>query len=137
MYTNKVRVFKLSLKEAREYYYGDNNTKKELALMLFSEEELANIDFDDILCSINENDRDYCNDYIVKFRKILAVAEYFNKSWAKTHYNEGYYWDYNPEYGWRIKMHKTVKYPGIIYYKNEKIAKQAFNICKKEYATIR
>lgn len=137
MNKNSYRILKLSLKEAREYYYGDNDTKKELALMLFSENELTNIDFDDILCSINENVRDYCNDYTVKFRKILAAAKYFNKSWEKTYNNEGYYWDYDPEYGWCIKMHKTVKYPGIIYYKNATVAKQAFELCKKEYNTIK
>lgn len=137
MNKNSFRILKLSLKEAREYYYGDNDTKKEIALMLFSENELTNIDFDDILCSINERTRDYCNDYTVKFRKILAVAKYFNKSWEKTYNNEGYYWDYDPEYGWRIKVHKTVKYPGIIYYKNGIVAKRAFEICKKEYNTIK
>lgn len=137
MNKNSYRILKLSLKEAREYYYGDNDTKKELALMLFSENELTNIDFDDILCSINERTRDYCNDQAADFRKILAVAKYFNKLWEKTYDNDGYFWDYDPEYGWHIKMHKSVKYPGIVYYKNEYFAKMAFDLCKKEYDNIR
>ena len=131
------RILKLSIEEAREYYYGDNDAKKEIALMLFNEDELINIDFDDILCSIDENTRACCVGYTIDFRKILTVAKYFNKSWEKTYDNEGYYWDYNPEYGWSIKKHISVKYPGVIYYKNETIAKQAFKLCKREYNAIK
>lgn len=131
------RILKLSLEEAREYYYSDNYTKRELALMLFSEEELIDVNFNDILYSINDETYVYCDEYAVRLKHILIVAKYFNKSWEKTYNNEGYYWDYNPEYGWSIKKHISVKYPGVIYYKNETIAKQAFKLCKREYNAIK
>ena len=37
------RVFKLSLKEAKEWYKSNDNTKKDIALKLFTKEELTKV----------------------------------------------------------------------------------------------
>lgn len=131
------RILKLSLEEAREYYYSDNAAKKEIALMLFAESELTHLDIDDIFYRIGHSEGLECDKYGLSLRDIYAVAKYFNEGWEKTYDNDGYFWDYHPDYGWKLKKHSSVKYPGIVYYKNECFAKMAFDICKNEYNNIK
>lgn len=137
MNKNGFRILKLSIEEAREYYYGDNDAKKEIALMLFNEDELTNLDINDIFYKIDYSERLECDKYRLSLRDIYIVAKYFNKGWEKTYNNDGYFWDYHPDYGWKLKKHTSVKYPGIVYYKNEYFAKMVFDICKNEYNNIK
>jgi len=80
-------------------------------------------------------------------KMLRVIAQYFNNGWRKTIGNTGYFFhqktgydSYNMNgYGhvikglnidWCITKHESVNYPGVVYFKNEKDCKIAFEMMK-------
>lgn len=155
----EVRVIKVSLDKAREWYNSNNSSLKEIALQAFSEEELEQIDFKellDLLLSYSydltttqrvqlESLKNRKNATKVSAPKLLRIlATYFNVGfWKKKEGEEGYFF-YKKESGfmntyspkimdkyWCISSHSSVCYPTLVYFKREKDCKEAYNIMKK------
>lgn len=153
------RIIKVSYQKAREWYNSNNSSLKEIALQAFSKEELEQVNIRDIILllltdpfnfnlnnvqisqlqSIN-NRKDFDKISAPKLLRIIAV--YFNEGfWKKKEGEEGYFF-YKKEHGfmsmshrvldkyWCIASHNSVCYPTLVYFKNEKDCKDAYNIMK-------
>ena len=120
----------ITLEQAREWYFSDNETLKQLALSAYDESELANnydyicqhvnIDFKTLLLPFSYHKS------ITALAKLSTIAYYYNGMWEKTESNTGYCigkskirvnaaeTSHKDIY---IFRHDNVKYPGIVYFK--------------------
>ena len=140
---NESRILQIDLKTAREWYKSDNAALKQLALKVFSEEELKprviKEIVDEILSSpevyrLNEiqkiqlkgvQSRKGENISAIKQLRILSI--YYNRGWTKGFTGVGYFIS-KDSCGWKIIKHNTVSYPGIPYFRKEEYAKKALEI---------
>ncbi len=125
------RNIKVTLKQAIEWYNGDNNTLRALALIAYTEDELK-FNFKYInskVCStcfcanVPANEAEKYN----TLADLAIIAKFFNGSWKKTTSNTGYFLgNYNNGNGPVADIcngvgaykHNTVQYAGIVYFKN-------------------
>lgn len=135
------RNIEVTLEQAIEWYNGDNNTLRALALIAYTEDELKfNFKY------INSKVCDTClcayvpADEAVKYSALAdlaIIAKFFNGSWKKTTSNTGYFLgNYNNGNGPVADIcngvgaykHNTVQYAGIVYFKNLEDAIKAVKI---------
>lgn len=135
------RNIKVTLEQAIEWYNGDNNTLRALALIAYTEDELK-FNFKYInskVCStcfcanVPANEAEKYN----TLADLAIIAKFFNGSWKKTTSNTGYFLG-NYDYGYGhaadvcngvgICKHNTVQYAGIVYFKNQEDAIKAVKI---------
>lgn len=135
------RNIKVTLKQAIEWYNGDNNTLRALALIAYTEDELK-FNFKYInskVCStcfcanVPANEAEKYN----TLADLAIIAKFFNGSWKKTTSNTGYFLgNYNNGNGPVADIcngvgaykHNTVQYAGIVYFKNLEDAIKAIKI---------
>ena len=126
----------LSLAMAKRWYKSNDESIKTLALSVYTKEELEKVTIDDIKNAI---DNDTFNKLVKQSNAVLniiLIANYFNKDYKKTDGVIGYFWIKDRYNKWDLKVHESVTYPGIIYYKDAKIAESAFEIAKEFYEII-
>lgn len=142
---HKTRAILIDLETAYNWYFSDNTTLKALALSVYNESELCNsykyiskqVDAKIIKLRVPfEN-----NMFFIALSKLFTIANYYNNGWKKIESNTGYFigksaigvkaveTSYNDIY---IFKHDTVKYPGIVYFKNKEDAIKALHILNKE-----
>lgn len=126
----------LTLKQAKEWYNGDNEALKELALSVFTEEELK-ISYAFILNNIVAHIHSApvglgLKSKVNAFIRLCNMAEYFNKGWKKVDGESGYFISkltrprYEPVIG--VQEHKLSTQVGLVYFKNRKDAEQALEL---------
>lgn len=124
----------LSLEMAKKWYNSGDSELKTIALTVYTKEELENITFDEIFDSVG---KEAYVDYEKRgrsYRNLLMTADYLNEGWTKKDNEIGYYWSYNYNTNeWILKIHHSVTYTNIIYYKDTTIANKAFALMKEEY----
>lgn len=142
---HQARNISITLEQAREWYFGDNETLKTLALSAYNESELCN-SYDYISKQVDakfiklrvpfEN-----NMFFIALSKLSTIANYYNNGWKKIEFNTGYFigksaigvkaieTSYKDIY---IFKHDNVKYPGIVYFKNKEDVIKALHILNKE-----
>ena len=125
------RNIKVTLKQAIEWYNGDNNTLRALALIAYTEDELKfNFKYinskvcNTCFCAnVPANEAEKYN----TLADLAIIAKFFNGSWKKTTSNTGYFLgNYNNGNGPVADIcngvgaykHNTVQYAGIVYFKN-------------------
>lgn len=143
--TNK-RKISITLEQAREWYFGDNDTLREIALKAYSKielEEELNISYNIVNSSLHINAPQLGYIEIIALAKLASIARFFNGDWFKTVYNTGYFigkktTDKNTElpYGLSIMTHNTVRYPGIVYFKNKEDIFKAAKILGPELSLL-
>lgn len=142
---HKTRAILVDLETAYNWYFSDNATLKALALSVYNKAELCNsykyiseqVDVKFIKLRVpSEN-----NMFFIALSKLFTIANYYNNGWKKIESNTGYFigksaigvkaveTSYNDIY---IFKHDTVKYPGIVYFKNKEDAIKALHILNKE-----
>lgn len=133
----EIRKIKISLEQATKWYNSDNEALKELALTVFTKEELnLNLAYikervieTKFCATVPANEAEKYN----VLMDLAMVAKYFNGAWKKTPSNTGYFlgrsnleFSNNPKaiiindlnhIG--IVEHNTVMYPGIVYFKEK------------------
>lgn len=132
------RNIKVTLEEAIEWYNRGNNTLRTLALSAYTEDELK-CSFEYINSKVGKaysciripaNETKKCN----TLADLAVIAKFFNGSWKKTTDNTGYFIGnsmlelvdiYN---GVGIYQHKTVRYAGVVYFRNREDAVKAVKI---------
>lgn len=138
------RTVKVSIEQARCWFNGNNKALKELALTVYSEQELA-LSYESIKLQLGDNNlTTTCvtvpyeeHDKFDVNAKLCLMAKYFNGDWKRTPYNKGYFIgqskqgfttsrDMGNSLG--ICVHETVVYAGIVYFKDEESAVKAFNM---------
>lgn len=136
------RNIQISLEQAREWYFGNNDALKRLALTVYTENELAE-DMEYILKAVDPTATIILASDINKIEilaKLEIVAKYYNKDWKKTASNTGYFIGKSSQ-GFTFSVttipglnnvgiveHNTVMYPGIIYFKNKEDLMKAIKL---------
>lgn len=140
---NESRILQIDLKTAREWYKSNNAALKQLALKVFSEEELklpvVKEFVDEILSSPEiykltevqkiqlKGVQSRKGENISAIKQLRILALYYNKGWTKGSIGLGYFIS-KDNCGWKIIKHDTVNYPGIPYFKKEEYARKALEI---------
>lgn len=138
------RTVKVSIEQARCWFNGNNKALKELALTVYSEQELT-LSYESIKLQLGDNNlTTTCvtvpyeeHDKFDVNAKLCLMAKYFNGDWKRTPYNKGYFIgqskqgfttsrDMGNSLG--ICVHETVVYAGIVYFKDEESAIKAFKM---------
>lgn len=138
------RNIKVTFEEAVEWYYSGYSILHKLALSAYTEDELKlNLKY------INNKVHKTCfyvgvpDNEAIKYTTLAdlaIIAKFFNDSWKKTVDNTGYFLgDSNDKCGpiidtyngVGIYQHTTVKYAGIVYFKNQEDAIKAIKILGK------
>lgn len=123
------RTISINLDQAKIMYKSNSEDLKQLALSVFSKNELESLNERDILSVVKQaiNLFKYPLGYdkmIALFIRILTVAKYFNEDWERTNGNTGYF--ITPvsvkindvrTYQFGVKSHCSVVHPGIIYFR--------------------
>lgn len=140
----ETRIVKVSIEQARCWFNGNNKALKELALTVYSEQELT-FSYEFIKLQVGDNNLttacltvpyEQFEKFVVNSR-LAVMAKYFNGNWKRTPYNKGYFIgqskqgfttsrDMGNSLG--ICVHETVVYAGIVYFKDEESAIKAFKM---------
>ena len=151
------RNITVSLEEAREWYNGENQILRKLALQAYTEAELSEPqNFKEVLKSLGiqsinigmkVNGKEVSNveigDELAIHIKLMFIAKYFNGTWKpemdKTKYFLGrtpYSYDLpnsaKLNNGYYIGIHARVKCPGIIYFQKQEDVRKAYEMLKDE-----
>ena len=142
---NESRILQIDLKTAKEWYRSNNDTLKQLALKVFSEEELKlslvkvkelvnKILISPEIYKLTEVQKIQLKDVqsrkdgnISAIKQLRILALYYNKGWTKDFIGLGYFIS-KDSCGWKINKHDTVNYPGIPYFKKKEDARKALEI---------
>lgn len=134
------RNIKVTLEQAIEWYNSDNEALKKLATVAFTEEEII-LNKDYIFSKVKDltatlipsvDDKKFTT-----LADLAVIAKYFNGNWEKNTYNTGYFLgSFNAGCGPVVDVcsgigiykHNTVKYAGIVYFKNKEDAIKAIKI---------
>lgn len=151
------RNITVSLEEARNWYNGENQTLRKLALQAYTEKELSEPqNFKEVLESLGVqslnvgmkvNGKEVSsveigNELAIHI-KLMFIAKYFNGTWKpemdKTKYFLGrtpYSYDIpnsaKLDNGYYIGIHARVKCPGIVYFQKEENVRKAYEMLKDE-----
>ena len=131
----ETRHIKLTIEQAVEWWLGNNQTLRQLALSTYSEEELK----DEFYSSIGVNSDTITVDMLTfsSFSRLKAIANYFNNGWTKTINTKGYFiCKADPSSinckaicsDYCILSHERVVYPCIVYFQTIESAKKAIKI---------
>lgn len=138
----------VSLEEAKEWYKSGNSAFKNLALRVYTKEELEASSYEQIMEEISFATACSCFTYpIIKEKTIEAlnklgnIAHFLNQGWKKEITGTGFFIAPSTEsnhtaegrkYEWSILEHKNNRYPGIIYFKSKDAALKALQIAYTE-----
>ena len=143
------RSIKVTFEEAVEWYNSGNSILHKLALSAYTEDELK-LNFKYINCQVHKS----CfyvsvpDNEVVKYSALAdlaIIAKFFNGSWKKTTDNTGYFiGNPNGKYGpvvdtyngVDIYQHNTIKYAGIVYFKNQEDVIKAIKILGKRVKNL-
>ena len=151
------RNITVSLEEAREWYNGENQTLRKLALQAYTEKELSEPQtFRDVLKALGiqslnigmkVNGKEVSSveigNELATHIRLMFIAKYFNGTWKpeinKTKYFLGrtpYSYDLpnsaKLDNGYYIGTHETVVYPGIVYFQKQEDVRKAYEMLKDE-----
>lgn len=151
------RNITISLEEAREWYNGENQILRKLALQAYTEKELSEPqNFKEVLESLGVqslnvgmkvNGKEVSSvemgSELAIHIKLMFIAKYFNGAWKpemdKTKYFLGrtpYSYDVpnsaKLDNGYYIGIHARVKCPGIVYFQKEEDVRKAYEMLKDE-----
>lgn len=123
------KTISINLDQAKAMYKSNSEDLKNLALSVFSKNELESLNERDISSAVNQVTSLFkyplgYNKIITLFIRILTVAKYFNKDWERRNSNTGYF--ITPirvkinnvnTYQFGVRSHCNVVHPGIIYFR--------------------
>lgn len=115
------RNLKVDLNTAKEWYKSGNEALKELALQVFTEEELT-FDFAKLVNPLIMRPVLHTFDHVsraVALEKLQILADYFNtyRNKGQRQLNINGYFLAGIENGeYQISKHDTVRYPGVVYF---------------------
>ena len=117
------RCLSVSLEEARQWYLGTDTKLRELALRVYSEEELL----PSIEVIMGKESYPINSPKNKALRALEMCAKYFNKDWVKSCGSTGYFIGMGVRgdktlgiESIGIGQHDSVVYPGLTYFKNKK-----------------
>lgn len=123
----ETRIIRVTLDKAKEWYFSEDHTLKELALQVFTKKELETLTYQQIALMVEPFT-------ISKEEQVLKVlAEYYKKpSDVFTAAKDKWFIGKTTYDGWTVIKHSSVMYTGISYFLREKDAREALEIFLKE-----
>ena len=115
------RNLKVDLNTAKEWYKSGNEVLKELALQVFTEEELT-FNFAKLVNPLNMFPVLHLKNHVNRaaaLEKLQILADYFNtyRNKGQRQLNINGYFLAGIENGeYKISKHDTVRYPGVVYF---------------------
>lgn len=151
------RSITVSLEEARNWYNGENQTLRQLALQAYTEAELSEPqNFKEVLESLGiqsinvgmkvngkEVSSVEISSELTLHMKLALIAKYFNGTWKPEIDKNKYFLakvrssyvipsSIKLDNGYYISAHGTVLYPGIVYFQKEEYVRKAYEMLKGE-----
>lgn len=151
------RNITISLAEARDWYNGENQTLRQLALQAYTEKELNEpqsfkevlefLGIQSINVGMKVNGKEVSSvemgNELATHIKLMFIAKYFNGTWkpeinktkyflAKVHSPHVLPSSIKLDNGYYISAHATVVYPGIVYFQKEEYVRKAYEMLKDE-----
>lgn len=151
------RNITVSLEEAREWYNGENQILRKLALQAYTEKELSEPQtFRDVLKALGiqslnigmkVNGKEVSSveigNELATHIRLMFIAKYFNGTWkpeinktkyflARTHYSYDIPYSIKLDTGFGIGTHEKVMYPGIVYFQKQEDVRKAYEMLKDE-----
>ena len=151
------RNITVSLEEAREWYNGENQILRKLALQAYTEKELNEPQtFRDVLKALGiqslnigmkVNGKEVSSveigNELTTHIKLMFIAKYFNSTWKPEMDKTKYFLGRSPysydipnsaklDNGYYIGIHARVKCPGIVYFQKEEDVRKAYEMLKDE-----
>ena len=148
------RNITVSLEEARNWYNGENQTLRKLALQAYTEKELnepqsfkevlESLGIQSINVGMKMNGKEVSSveigNELATHIKLMFIAKYFNGTWkpeinktkyflARTHYSP---YSIKLDTGFGIGAHERVMYPGIVYFQKQEDVRKAYEMLKGE-----
>lgn len=127
------RTIQLSKDTAKEWYRGNNETLKQLALTVYKPEELS-FDYADIVqhsnfTSICVNTPAHLIEKIKTINKLEVIANYFNGPWKMRPGLTGYFiYKCDTREGYKVKFTTTKMVVGTVYFKSETDVEEAMKL---------
>lgn len=127
------RTIQLSEDTAKEWYKGNNETLKQLALTVYKPEELSfgykDIALNSNLTSINVDIPTHLANKIKTVSKLEIIANYFNGSWKMRPGLTGYFiHKCDTREGYKVKFTATRMIVGTVYFKSELDVEEAMKL---------
>lgn len=127
------RTIQLSKDTAKEWYRGNNETLKQLALTVYKPEELSfgykDIALNSNLISINVDIPTHLINRIKTISKLEIIANYFNGSWKMRPGLTGYFiHKCDTIEGYKVKFTATRMIVGTVYFKSETDVEEAIKL---------
>lgn len=127
------RIIQLSKNTAKEWYEGNNEALKQLALTVYKPEELL-FGYTDIiqhsdLTLVNVNIPTHLINRIKTISKLEIIANYFNGSWKMRPGLIGYFiHKCDTREGYKVKFTATRMIVGTVYFKSETDVEEAIKL---------
>jgi hypothetical protein len=127
------RTIQLSKDTAKEWYKGNNETLKQLALTVYKPEELSfgykDITLNSNLTSVNVDIPTHLANKIKTVSKLEVIANYFNGSWKMRPGLTGYFiYKCDTREGYKVKFTATRMVVGTVYFKSETDVEEAIKL---------
>lgn len=127
------RIIQLSKNTAKEWYRGNNEALKQLALTVYKPEELSfgykNIALNSNLTSVNVDIPTHLANKIKTVSKLEIIANYFNGSWKMRPGLTGYFiYKCDTREGYKVKFTATRMVVGTVYFKSETDVEEAIKL---------
>ena len=150
------RNITVSLEEAREWYNGENQILRKLALQAYTEKELSEPQtFRDVLKALGiqslnvgmkVNGKEVSSveigNELATHIRLMFIAKYFNGTWKPDDKTKYFLAKIPSSYvlpnsikldnGYYIGAHETVVYPGIVYFQKQEDVRKAYQMIKDE-----
>lgn len=129
----ETRTIQLSKDTAKEWYEGNNEALKQLALTVYKPEELLfgykDIALNSNLTSINVDIPTHLINRIKTISKLEVIANYFNGSWKMRPGLTGYFiHKCDTREGYKVKFTATRMIVGTVYFKSETDVEEAMKL---------
>ena len=148
------RNITVSLEEAREWYNGENQILRKLALQAYTEKELNEPqNFKEVLKSLGiqsinigmkvngkeVSSAEIGNELAIHI-KLMFIAKYFNGTWKPEINKTKYFLAMCTDLPYSIRLdnnfcigtHERVMYPGIVYFQKQEDVRKAYEMLKDE-----
>lgn len=127
------RIIQLSKNTAKEWYGGNNEALKQLALTVYKPEELSfgykDIALNSNLTSVNVDIPIHLANKIKTVSKLEVIANYFNGSWKMRPGLIGYFiHKCDTREGYKVKFTATRMIVGTVYFKSETDVEEAIKL---------
>lgn len=126
----------ITLNIARKMYNSNDKDLKNLALSLYSINELKNIPtLLEIMVNIDTRDVESVAKKMTNIDNIFVVAKYLNKDWTPKVGEVKYFWA-NINGVMSLQKHVSAYYPYIPYFRTPELAETALYIVPQEFHSL-